>query len=30
VVLDVTSPPGLLTNLQRQRGQLVEMDATWS
>ena len=29
VVLDVTSPPGLLTNLQRQRGQLVEMDVIW-
>jgi ABC-type polysaccharide/polyol phosphate transport system ATPase subunit len=29
VVLDVTSSPGLLTNLQRQRGQLVEMDVLW-
>ena len=29
VVLDVTSPPGLITNLQRQRGQLVEMDVEW-
>lgn len=30
VVLDVTSPPGLLTNLQRQLGQLVEMEVEWS
>jgi lipopolysaccharide transport system ATP-binding protein len=29
VVLDVTSPPGLIANLQRQRGQLVEMDVEW-
>jgi lipopolysaccharide transport system ATP-binding protein len=29
VVLDVTSPPGLITNLQRQRGQLIEMDVEW-
>jgi ABC-type polysaccharide/polyol phosphate transport system ATPase subunit len=30
VVLDVTSPPGVMTNLQRQRGQLVEMDVKWA
>jgi ABC-type polysaccharide/polyol phosphate transport system ATPase subunit len=29
VVLDVTSEPGLLTNLQRQMGQLVKMDVKW-
>lgn len=29
VVLDVTSPPSLLTNLQRQRGQLIELDVIW-
>lgn len=29
VVLDVTSAPGLVSNLQRQRGQLVEMDVEW-
>ena len=28
-ILDVTSPPGLIANLQRQRGQLVEMDVVW-
>lgn len=29
IVLDVTSPPGLITNLQRQRGQLIEMAVEW-
>ena len=28
-VLDVTSAPGLIANLQRQRGQLVEMEVEW-
>lgn len=29
VVLEVTCPPGLIANLQRQHGQLVEMDVEW-
>ncbi|HEX8224161.1 MAG TPA: ABC transporter ATP-binding protein [Allosphingosinicella sp.] len=28
-ILDVTSPPGLITNLQRQRGQIVALDVIW-